>query len=127
MTNQQIFIKAHKLARENVEIVGDYKVAFVWAIKTVYAGLKNNVEQKLTNLGCSVWEKYGKKRIYFNDNQLAKVFGLVVARYKTGAIKNAELNGEKISNSKAGKIIANNPYFDCLSNSFVSADLNPII
>ena len=71
--------------------------------------------------------KYGKKRIYFNDNQLAKVFGLVVARYKSGAIKNAELNGEKISNSKAGKIIANNPYFDCLSNSFVSADLNPII
>lgn len=34
-----------------------------------------NVEQKLVEIGCTVWEKYGRKRVYINsDEEIEKVF-----------------------------------------------------
>lgn len=83
-------------------------------------------EQKLIALGCKVWENYGKRRIYINDEHLEAVFGLKVERYKSGSIKHCELNGEKISNNKAFKLLLDKPYFDCIAQTWHS-NLNPII
>ena len=80
-----------------------------------------NVELKLIEIGCTTWEKYGRKRIYINnDDQIEKVFGLSVSRYKSGMISSAFLNGEKISNSQACRLLTVKPYFDCLSGKWVS-------
>ena len=43
MTNSEIFIKAHQMARQTVAIVGNYFIAFRLALKKVYAVLKNIV------------------------------------------------------------------------------------
>lgn len=80
-----------------------------------------NVEQKLIEIGCTVWEKYGRKRIYVNsDEEIEKVFGLSVDRYNSGRISSAHLNGEKISNSQAHRLLEFQPYFDCLAGKWVS-------
>lgn len=80
-----------------------------------------NIEKSLTEIGCTVWEKYCRKRIYVNsDDQIEKVFGLSVSRYNTGNICSAFLNGEKISNSQARRLLTVKPYFDCLSGKWVS-------
>jgi hypothetical protein len=62
----------------------------------------NMTEEKLTAIGGVKWEKYEKKRIYFND--LEEWFGLECSRYNTGNISSATLDGEKISNSRAKEI-----------------------
>ena len=80
-----------------------------------------NVEQKLVEIGCAVWEKYGRKRIYINsDEEIEKVFGLSVGRYNSGWISSAYLNGEKISNSQARRLLAIKPYYDCIAGKWVS-------
>lgn len=80
-----------------------------------------NIETSLTAIGCTTWEKYGRKRIYINsDDQIEKVFGLSVSRYSSGMISSAFLNGEKISNSQARRLLTVKPYFDCLSGKWVS-------
>lgn len=85
-----------------------------------------NIETSLTAIGCTVWEKYGRKRIYINsDDQIEKVFGLTVSRYNTGNICSAFLNGEKISNCQARRLLAIQPYYDCIAGKFVSR-LNPL-
>lgn len=40
MTNKEMFIKAHKFAREMVESVGNYAIAFKLALKKVWAEKK---------------------------------------------------------------------------------------
>lgn len=86
----------------------------------------NNVEEKLISAGGNLWEKYGRKRIYINDDDvIEKVFGLSVSRYNSGMISSAFLNGEKISNSQARRLLAIQPYYDCIAGKFVSR-LNPL-
>lgn len=82
--------------------------------------MTNSIEEKLVSIGCSVWEKYGRKRIYIDsDEEIEKVFGLSISRYNSGWICSAFLNGEKISNSEARRLLAIKPYYDCLSGKFV--------
>lgn len=79
------------------------------------------IETSLAEIGCTVWEKYGRKRIYVNsDDQIEKVFGLSVGRYNSGWISSAFLNGEKISNSQARRLLAIQPYYDCIAGKYVS-------
>lgn len=61
-------------------------------------------EEMLTVDG-SVWvhPATGETRVYLNGWE--RFIKLEVWRYKTGNISYAELNGEKISNSRAGKIL----------------------
>lgn len=40
MNNSQIFTAAHKMARQFKAIVGNYAVAFKWALDTIYARLR---------------------------------------------------------------------------------------
>jgi hypothetical protein len=64
-----------------------------------------NIADKLIKLGGKLWESYGKHKIYFNGYKAAALFGLDTSQYKTGNISSATLDGEKISNSKANKLI----------------------
>ena len=59
----------------------------------------------------------GKKydRIYFN----AKDLGMVVEYYKTGNVRNAEVNGDSISNSQARRLMASKAYYDVASGQLV--------
>lgn len=40
MNNSQIFTAAHKMARQFKAIVGNYAVAFKWALDTIYARIR---------------------------------------------------------------------------------------
>lgn len=127
MNKSQIFTKAHQIARQTVEIVGDYIIAFRLALKEVYSQTKS-ASQKLQDLGMTVWgAEFGKARIYINLEDMAAVFGLVINQYKTGSISSASLNGEKISNSRAYKLLGNKIYFDIAKQEFVGTELEPII
>lgn len=55
------------------------------------------------------WQKGDKHRIYFND--LDVFYGLDVSYYNTGNVCGATLNGERISNSEAKRIL--NRLLDC--------------
>ena len=123
MTNSEIFKKAHAAARTTLKLVGDYKVAFQFALKEIYMNIKNeavSIKDKLISLGLKVWEKGDMERIYINHEQLKAVFGLDISFYKSGSIKKAFLNGEKLSNRQAGLIFKQNIYFDIKQNQFVN-------
>ena len=60
-------------------------------------------EEQAIKAGGKLWGKYGKKRAYFNE--LENAIGLEINYYNTGNISSASLRGEKISNTKAGKIL----------------------
>jgi len=55
--------------------------------------------------GGNLWEAYGKCRVYFDGAHIASVQGLNADRYNSGNIMAASLNGEKISNSEAKRIL----------------------
>lgn len=72
-------------------------------------------EQKINELSekYSRWTKTGYNgrkydRIYFNAEDL----GLEVRKYKTGNVAEAYVNGEKISNSEARRILNSKAYYD---------------
>lgn len=84
----------------------------------------SNTANRLIESGLKIWEKNGKRRIYINDlDDLSLAFpDLKVSRYKTGNISSAKYKDEKISNSKAKKLIDfPKMYFDCLSDNWVNA------
>jgi hypothetical protein len=53
----------------------------------------------------NLWEKYGKCRVYFDGATIASLYGMEWSKYKTGNISYAELDGERISNSEARRIL----------------------
>lgn len=95
-----------------------------------------NQETLIKNLldgGAVRWTKYGKDRIYLN-NLLKEKSGLEIDRYNSGNISSAKLNGEKISNSMAGRIIncMEASYYDIQKDSFYTGsirqdEIRPII
>ena len=84
-------------------------------------------KDKLLNIGLKIWSKSGNERIYINDDKLEVVFGLSISRYKSGSISKAELNGEKISNSKASKLTANKIFYCLKSNTFFGTSMDCIL
>lgn len=75
---------------------------------------------ELVEIGGSRWQKNGMDRVYFNDG--ASRYGIETGRYGTGNISSATLNGEKISNTSARKIInkvnSMKYYFDANDGKF---------
>jgi hypothetical protein len=61
--------------------------------------------EKLVEIGGKEWKVSDKHRVYFNLDFMAEAIGLDLSFYKTGNICSASLDGEKISNSKANKIL----------------------
>jgi len=58
--------------------------------------------EQLESVGGKYWEKNGMHRIYFNN--VTEIIGLNVSRYNTGNISSASINGQRLSNSRAGEI-----------------------
>lgn len=75
---------------------------------------------KLVAIGGREWENYGKHRVYFNSDAICSLCHLDIDHYKSGNISNAYLDGEHISNARAGRIISTTTYFDVVSGSFFS-------
>lgn len=67
-----------------------------------------------------VWERENHKRAYLNDDAVAKAIGMTFRKYKSGSIAEATLDGEKISNNKAWKILYNfsNSYYDMINDKW---------
>jgi len=72
--------------------------------------------------GGKEWKGGKHHRIYIDPHQAAKFIGLELDSYKTGNIKNARFNGEKISNNKAWKMWSalNDSYYDVYADRVVT-------
>ena len=60
--------------------------------------------EAMREIGLGEWEKNNTHRFYVND--VSNRLGLETSRYNTGNISHATLNGEKISNTKAAKLLS---------------------
>ena len=89
---QGIMNRAHEIARQ---CTGDYTARLVLGLRQAWT------EARLLQKG-SRWTKGQMDRIYFNN--LAELYGVQTTRYNTGNISSATLDGERISNSQAGRI-----------------------
>lgn len=73
MTNSEMFKKAHKIARETVEVVGDYSIAFKIALKQVWAVAQASKQEisghKMAVLGNSII--YGAKSQGYRSESLS--------------------------------------------------------
>ena len=70
----------------------------------------------LENKGFKRWQKGSMDRLYVNAYNL----GLNVERYSTGNIKNAEFNGDHVSNCEGRRMIAAKTYIDVKSGRVYS-------
>jgi len=79
-------------------------------------------KERALELG-NLWEKGTMARVYFNGDSfltaLKEEMGLEYTTYKTGNMSSATLDGVKISNSQAKKMIPFKIYFDCNKNEIV--------
>lgn len=66
---------------------------------------KKTISDRLEQLGGNHWEKYGKNRVYFNAEIIAKMRGYDWSNYKTGNISYAKYKEEKISNSEMKRVL----------------------
>lgn len=80
---------------------------------------------QLTKIG-NEWKKNDMHRIYFNNFE--EMYGMEITRYKTGNLQTVLLDGEKISNSKAQKIISSlsdaKLWYDVSTGEFQSQNLS---
>lgn len=70
----------------------------------------------LEKLGFNRWTKGNIDRLYISASKL----GLVCAYYKTGNISTAEFQGERISNSKAGRMMGAKTFLDLKADKVTS-------
>ena len=75
--------------------------------------------EKMTTIG-NLWEKYGKRRVYFHFDFLQEKIGLWLHYYKTGNLSVVKLNGETISNAEGRRWIESmdSVYYDLEKGSF---------
>lgn len=110
-----IMQRAHEIART---CEGDYRVRLAIGLRQAWA------EYRIIQLG-NRWQKGNMDRVYFND--LAAWYGLELDHYKTGNICSAKLNGERISNNSAykliGRICNGKVWFDLRTGRFATKDI----
>ena len=89
--------------------------------------MTENMIKALESKGFHRWTKGDYDRLYAN----AEDFGLYTESYNSGNIRYAELNGVKISNAAAGRILSAKIYIDIktdkLITSRISADADEIV
>lgn len=76
--------------------------------------------EKLIAMGASRWKKAGRDRLYLNK-AFSSMLNLKISYYNTGNISSAYIGDEKISNSKAYKILAYAPkvYIDLKKDELI--------
>ena len=117
MTRRDIMIRAHEIART---LDGDYTARLALALRQAW------LEARLIQAGGRRWTKAGHNRIYLNN--LAELYGLRYGTYNTGNISWAELDGERISNNSARRILftlnSAKVWYDCNTGRFESKGLD---
>ncbi len=84
------------------------------------------MKEKLLTIG-NLWERYGKRRIYFSARYLAKLYGMRCEYYNTGNIYCAWVDDERISNTSARRLLQDfngSFWYDLDSESFQSKGLS---
>lgn len=68
----------------------------------------------------NVWEKGNHKRAYLNEKAISTALNMTIKRYKGGNIVEATMDGERISNSEARRIMNafGNTYYDMLNEKW---------
>lgn len=102
---KELMENAWKIAREGQKAFGG-KVSeyFAEALKMAWAQAKNTIDiEALEKKGFNRWTKGNMDRLYFN---IEKSGYLDVDYYKTGNVRSAYLNGERISNAEAYRLMS---------------------
>lgn len=110
-TKKEIMSKAWEIAREGQKAFGG-KVSeyFAEALKMAWAQAKNGLDiEALEKKGFNRWTKGNMDRLYFN---LEKSGDLELDYYKNGNLRAADLNGERISNAEACRLLAVKCFID---------------
>ena len=68
--------------------------------------------EQIIRIGGKEWRKGDRHRVYINRHVLQRLLGLEVDYYNSGSIRRAELRGQRISNSEAGRILASEVYWE---------------
>lgn len=86
------------------------------------------VEDVLVELGGSLWEKHGHRRIYLSEEALARLIGFEVTRRNgRGRITGARFQGNAISNNYAEEIarsLSGKFWYDLDAKSFGHKDMS---
>lgn len=110
-TKKEIMSKAWEIAREGQKAFGG-KVSeyFAEALKMAWAQAKDNVDiESLEKKGFNRWTKGKMDRLYFS---LEKSGALELDYYKNGNLRAADLEGERISNAEACRLLAVKCFID---------------
>lgn len=75
MTKSELFKKAHQLTKSVIKAGDDYRITFGLAIKAILSETTKSIPEQLIEMGCTIWEKHGKKRIYMSVAQFNAVTG----------------------------------------------------
>ncbi len=112
MTDKKKIMKnAWKIARKGQKAFGG-KVSeyFAQALKMAWAQSKNTIDiEALEKKGFCRWTKGDMDRLYFS---LEKSGALELDYYKSGNLRSADLEGERISNAEACRLLAVKCFID---------------
>lgn len=110
-TKKEIMVNAWEIAREGQKAFGgkarDY---FAQALKMAWAQAKGSIDiEALEKKGFNRWTKGDMDRLYFS---LEKSGALELDYYKSGNLRSAYLDGERISNAEAYRLLAVKCFID---------------
>lgn len=111
MTKKEIMSNAWKIAKEGQKAFGG-KVSeyFAEALKMAWAQAKKGLDiEALEKKGFNRWTKGDMDRLYFS---LEKSGALDLDYYKNGNLRAADLEGERISNAEACRLLAVKCFID---------------
>ena len=80
----------------------------------------------LEGLG-KLWEKGGHRRLYLDRDAMCRIIGLEIEKYKSGSVRWASLDGERISNSAATRILLQMEYYcyyDLVAHRMIGAEFD---
>ena len=108
---KEIMSNAWKIAREGQkEFGGKVSEYFAQALKMAWAQAKNSIDiEALEKKGFNRWTKGNMDRLYFS---LEKAGALELDYYKSGNLRSADLDGERISNAEACRLLAVKCFID---------------
>lgn len=115
-TKKEIMVNAWKIAREGQKAFGGkVREYFAEALKMAWAQAKNGLDiEALEKKGFNRWTKGDMDRLYFS---LEKSGALELDYYKSGNLRAADLEGERISNAEACRLLAVKCFIDLKSGN----------
>lgn len=122
---KKIMMRAWEIVRNAVaQFGGKAREYMAEALRMAWAEAKGTAQQSREDIIEALTKKFGRwtkqgfngkvfDRIYFNATDL----GMEIEYYRTGNISRAEIDGERISNCEARRILASKAYFDLTDNT----------